>query len=53
MKYKTLTPHEFAQKTVNDIARKRQLEKDGQRQAFNHCMENRDKIQKRISHWRY
>lgn len=49
MKYKHMTPHELAEKTVKDIARKRQLEKDGQRQAFMHSMENRDRIWKRIS----
>jgi len=53
MKYKTLTPHEFAQKTVRDIARKRELEKEGQRQALEHCMGNRERIQKRLNRYSY
>ena len=53
MKYKKMTPHEFARKTVEDITKKRQLEKEGQRQAFIHSMENRDKIQRKISHGRH
>lgn len=53
MKYKDMTPHELTEKTVKDIDRRRQMEKNGRRQALRHCMENRDKIQKRISHGRY
>lgn len=53
MKYKNMTPHELAEKTVKDIARRRQMEKDGQRQAYRHCMENRERIRRRISHGRY
>jgi len=53
VKISNMTPHELAQRTVKDIARKRQLEKEGQRQALEHCMSNRDKIQRRISHRKY
>jgi hypothetical protein len=53
MKYIKLTPHELALKTIKDINKRRKLEKEGQRQAFIHSMENRDKIHKRISHGRY
>ena len=48
-----MTPHELTQKTVADIAKRRQSKKDGERQAFMHCMENREKIYRRLSHGRY
>ena len=48
-----MTPHELTQKTIQDIAAKRKLAIEGKKQAQRHCMENRDKIQKRISHSRH
>ena len=53
MKFNNMTPHELAQKTMKDIAKKRKLEKEGQRQAVSHGMENINKINRRISHSRY
>jgi hypothetical protein len=47
------TPHELAQKTMKDIREKRKHIKEGQKQAFEHCMRNREKIQRRISYGRY
>lgn len=41
-------------KTVRDIENRRSLVKIGQKQALDHCMANRDKIQKRLnghSYW--
>lgn len=48
-----LTPHELAEKTVKDIEIRRKLLKEGQKQAFMHVIENRYKIQRRISYGRY
>lgn len=53
MKIDNMTPHELAEKTVKDIAARRKLAVEGKKQAQRHCMENRDKIQRRISHGRY
>jgi len=48
-----MTPNELAEKTVKDIAARRKLAIEGKKQAQKHCMENRDKIQRRMSHSRY
>ena len=53
MKYKTMTPHELTLKTIEDIARKRGLEKEGQRQALEHCMSNKERIKKRLKRYSY
>ncbi len=53
MKFNNMTPHELAEKTVKDIAARRKLTVEGKKQAQRHCMENRDKIQRRISHCRH
>ena len=53
MKYKTMTPHELTLKTIEDIARKRGLEKEGQRQALEHCMSNKERIKKRLKRYLY
>lgn len=52
MENQRMTPHELTQKTIADIAKRRQLKKDGERQALDCCMRNRDKIWKRISRCR-
>lgn len=52
MRYTEKTPRELAQKTIQDIQRKRQREKEGQKQALMHVGENQRKIQKRLSHIR-
>lgn len=53
LKYKQkFTPHELAQKTIRDIAKRRALEKEGQRQASMHSFENMRKVQKKLSHGR-
>ena len=51
MKFSDMTPHELTVKTIEDINRKRQLEKEGQRQALEHCMGNRQRIQKRLKRY--
>ena len=53
MKFGNMTPSELAEKTVKDIAAKRKLAIEGKKQAERHCMENRNKIKRRISHGRH
>lgn len=53
MKCIKLTPNELAQKTIKDIEKRRKLVKEGQKQAFIHGMENKNKIQRKLSHGRY
>lgn len=48
MNYSDLTPYELMKKTVKDIAIRRELEKEGQRQAKLHDIENRARIQRRL-----
>ncbi|MDU6037814.1 MAG: transcriptional regulator [Clostridium butyricum] len=53
MKYKKMTAHEFTEKTVKDIEARRKRIEDGKKQAGMHCIENRDRIQRKLSHGRY
>ncbi|WP_061342895.1 hypothetical protein [Clostridium botulinum] len=53
MKYKKMTPHELATRTVEEINRRRKAENEGRRQALFYSMENREKIQRRLSYGRY
>lgn len=53
MKFRDMTPHELAQKTVKDITERRKLAREGQKQALDYSMDNRQKIQRRLSHCRY
>ena len=53
MKCKRISPHEFTERTVKDIERRRKAKEEGKRQAFMHCMENKDKIQRRLGYGRY
>lgn len=52
MKYKKVTPHELAQRTVEDIARRRKRVEEGKRQALMHVGENQNRIQRRLAHIR-
>lgn len=52
MKYKKITPHEFAQRTIEDIERRRKRIEEGKKQALMHVGENQKRIQKRLSHGR-
>ena len=42
-----MTPRELAEKTTKDIQERKKLSEEGKRQAFKHCMENREKIRRR------
>ncbi|OOM79188.1 hypothetical protein CLPUN_17040 [Clostridium puniceum] len=53
MQFKDMTPHELAQKTIEDISKRRKLTRKAQKEALNHSMENRNKIQRKMSHSRY
>lgn len=52
MKYKKITPHEFAERTVRDIEQRRKRVEEGKKQALMHVGENQKRIQKRLSHGR-
>ncbi|CAI3542965.1 MULTISPECIES: transcriptional regulator [Clostridium] len=52
MKYKKVIPHELAQRTVEDIERRRKRIEEGKRQALMHVGENQRKIRKRLSNIR-
>lgn len=52
MKYKKVTPHEFAQRTIRDIEVKRKRAEEGKKQALMHIGENQKRIQRRLSHRR-
>ena len=52
MKYKKVTSHELAQRTVDDIARRRKRVEEGKRQALMHVGENQNRIQRRLAHIR-
>ncbi len=53
MKYKKLTPNELAQRTINDIERRRKRTEDGKKQALMHCIENRNRVQKRLEYGKH
>lgn len=53
MKYKKVTPHEFAQRTIRDIEVKRKRVEEGRKQALMHVGENQKRIQSRLAHGRY
>jgi hypothetical protein len=50
MECRKMTPHELAQRTIRDIAKKRQLENEGKKQAFMNSMDNINRIKRRILH---
>jgi hypothetical protein len=43
-----MTPKEWADKTIKDIERKRELKKQGERQAQAYSIDNMHKVQRRI-----
>lgn len=47
-----MTPHEFMEKTIRDIEAKRKRTEEGKKQACMHVLENRNRIQRRLSHLR-
>ena len=53
MKFGNMTPHELSQKTIEDIGKRRKLARKGQKEALNYSMENREKVQRRLSHCRH
>ncbi|MBN1043760.1 hypothetical protein [Clostridium botulinum] len=53
MKYKKMTPHELAIKTVNDIEKRRKAEREGKVQASLHLWANRKRIERRLGYGRY
>ncbi len=52
MKYKKLTAHEFAEKTVRDIEARRKRAEEGRKQAHAHVIENRFRIRRKLAHER-
>ncbi len=53
MKFSDMTPHELALKTIEDIARKKQLKRNAEREALEHCVTNRQRINKKLKKYSY
>lgn len=43
-----MTPRELTEKTIKDIQERKKLSEEGKKQAFMHCVENKEKIRRRI-----
>lgn len=48
-----LTPHELAEKTIKDISKKRELKRQAERAALEHCICNRQKINRKLNRYSY
>lgn len=44
-----MTPQQWKEKTLADIALRRNLKAEGERQAENYCFENMNKVKRRIN----
>ncbi|WP_160688369.1 hypothetical protein [Clostridium sp. C2-6-12] len=53
MNISDMTPRELAEKTIKDISKKRELKRQAERAALDHCMDNRQKINKKLKRCSY
>lgn len=53
MNVRDMTPHELAEKTIKDISKKREVKRKAERAALDYCMDNRQKINKKLKRCSY